>query len=99
MSASEAAPWVGFFLADSRMPAMTEADLEATRHALDQASGRLRAAGVAVRHLGSAYIRSRGQWLCLFSARGQEDIRRVSDIAQIAFNNIEEVVAVSGEAE
>lgn len=84
-----------YFLAESSMPAMTESDLEATRHALDQASSRLRNGGVGVRHIGSAYIRSRGRWICLFSARSCADVRRVSEVAQIMFSSIEEVIAVS----
>jgi hypothetical protein len=96
VSPTNSAPEAAYFLAESSMPSMTESDLEATRRALDQASSRLRSDGVTVHHLGSAYVSARGRWVCLFAARSGADVRRVSEIAQIMFRSIEEVVAVAG---
>lgn len=79
------------FLAESRMTGMTEDQSQSLRRALVEAADRASTGEIVVSHLASAYIPSRGRWMCLFLATSSDEVRRVSEIAQIMFVSIQQV--------
>jgi hypothetical protein len=79
------------FLAERRMPGLTESDLAAVERALVEASRRVSSEGTPVRYLRSSYVPVEQRWLGLFVSTSPEAVNRVFGIAQVPDGPVVEV--------
>jgi hypothetical protein len=77
------------FLAEHRLPRITDVELELLRSALVEACARVTARGNHVRYLRSTFLPGRDRLLSYFLAGSVEVVRSVAEIAQAPMDVLE----------
>ncbi|HYW25584.1 MAG TPA: hypothetical protein VE953_15550 [Terriglobales bacterium] len=80
------------FLAEQRLPRITDSELTLMQAALIDASLRLTARGELVRYLGSTYLPGPERLLSRFEAASAEIVRIVCESSQVALTSLEAAV-------
>ena len=87
------------FLAEHRLPRMSENELNLLQAALHSACLRLTARGERVTYLGSTFLPASQRLLSLFEATGPNTVRRVTDSAQAPLARIEPAIDLPNQKE
>lgn len=72
------------------MPGLNPGELPALQQALIEASRRITTEGATVRFVGSLLVGWDGRWLGLFHAPTADAVRRVSELAQLPGQQVDE---------
>lgn len=87
------------FLAEHRLPRMTESDLAILQAALSSACVRITARGEPVSYLGSTFLPSSQRLLSLFRAASAEAVRRAADSSQVPLTVLEVAIDLPNQKE
>lgn len=87
------------FLAEHRLPRMSESELMLLQAALHTACVRLTARGESVTYLGSTFLPASQRLLSLFEATGANTVRRVTDSAQAPPTSVEPAIDLPNQKE
>ena len=82
------------FLAEHRLPRITDAELALLQATLNDTCLRLTARGEEVRYLGSAYLPGPERLLSLFEAATADAVRTVSDSSQAPASDLEAAIVL-----
>jgi hypothetical protein len=80
------------FLAEHRLPRITEPELALLQAALNEACVRLTARGEPVRYLGSTFLPGSERLLSLFKARSADAVRSASASSQAPLTRLEAAI-------
>lgn len=87
------------FLAEHRLPPMTESELTLLQAALSSACVRISARGERVSYLGSTFLPTSRRLLSVFRAASAEAVRKASDSCQAPLSALEVAIDLPNQKE
>ena len=84
---------VAIFIVERRLPELSFEHLVVAHRALAESSRRISTGGDSVRYLRSTFSPAGGRCICMFEATSKDLVRRVNEVAQAPFKQIEEAIS------